>query len=340
MRRAPLLLLVLSLLAGCAEPEPPAAADAAPPPVADAAPLAGADADEPEPEEPAAPTARTLHLGADGSLADEAPAAGMLTMGGSYARCFAEPVCPHLVFESAPLPRDVVLGPQTVMVSLWLQADAPIPPGVFGHAAWFGSSLAMPLTDILESEPVMPGAPTLVEIPLAIEAAPVVVPAGATFRLYVISGTMHEQSGALKLLTGGETPSAVTFTAAETTLPAPGVPDVQGVAGELPAGSFPDGRVVPEDKRSARHAFTIPAGNVSRVLVELRLTGSATGGGDLDMDVLLGETLLAGGHTPHGAEAVFLAGPSAQALAGKDITVVVGNFHAPLATYEVVVTTS
>ena len=348
----PLVLLVAPLLGGCLAGSDPSGATGGGTSIVES-PADGAGGGEDvnatgttgdldaEDAAPRPVLARTLHLGADMRLGEAVPEAGAVTMGGSYAQCFATSGCGVLAFEGERLARDLLLPPQTVMVRYTVEASAPVAPGAFGFAAWFGTDAAMPVFSIADhSAPILPGSRVQVEVPIQLET-PVVLPAGAAFRLYALSGAVHEASGILKLLVGGEAASSVTFLAREIGLPAPASPVSEAAAGETPAPGFPAGDALPEAQRRGRHAFVLGP-NVTRVTVELKLLSSVHpgGGGDLDVDVYAGERHLAGAHTPFHAETVFLAGPALDGLAGGEITVVVSNFFSPGAKYEVVVTQS
>lgn len=333
------LLLALVPASGClGAPEEPMAATrpgAVPTAEEDASMAAEVPADPMDEAEPARLAERALHLATDGTLADEPPEPGTMPMAGSYAACFGLASCQVLTFESEPLPTAIVIPPQTVTVRYRVEAVAPIAPGPFGFAAWFGSTVATPLFAIKEVGPMAPGV-SLVEVPLEV-TRPIVVPEGASLRLHGLAGNLHEGSGLLKLLVGGEHASAVTFSWRPLTLPASlAAAAAETFTGTLVAGSFPVGDPVPKEHREAYHAFTVDA-NATRVLVSLRQSGGPRPG-DLDLDVLLGGDLLAGSHTSGHEEAVFLAGPALAGLHGKELTVRVSNFFSPNASYELIVT--
>lgn len=344
-RRALLLLplLVLAPLAGClggdGEPldsETPAGTTDAGGATAPTA-QAGADVDAALMADAALdlPITQTLYFDPAGGLVPVAGEASAVPMGGSYAKCFATPPCHFVSFTSAPFARDTILPPQTVKVTLHLEAAGPVAPGAFGVAAWLGSPLGMALYRIVDVSVLAPGVHT-VEVDLELQR-PLVIPAGQPLQIYSLAGNVHENTGLLQLLMGGEAASAVTFLAGPVQLAAiasSGQPET--FTGKLAVPGFPAGTVVPEEHREASHAFTVSP-NATRLLVTLRMSAGPRAG-DLDLDVLKGGEPVMGSHTPLDTESVFLAGPALADLRGQELTVRVSNFWAPDATYEVIVT--
>lgn len=279
------------------------------------------------------PAVRTLYVSADGSLSTILPGAATMAMGGSYVVCFLTPPCDFLAFTSMPLTESVVLPPQTVKVTLHLEAIVPVAPGAFGVATWFGSPIGMPLDTIVEVGPMAPGMHQ-VDVSLQVER-PIVIPKGQPFQFYTLAGNMHEHSGTLLLHTGGDAASAIEFLAMPIELPAGSAGQPETFTGSLPLPTFPAGSVSPEHS-VAEHTFTVGP-NATSIVVSLRQSGGPRAG-DLDLDLLMGGNPIAASHTPLDTEGIYLAGPAMDGLRGAELTVRVSNFFSPDATYEVLVT--
>lgn len=334
------VLVLLSTVSGCAGPE--TAAPLVPSASGTGVGADGAAGDAANDSAPEPPVARTLYL-AKGVLVDGAPAAASEAMAGGYADCFTRPPCNALEYRSAKLERPLLVAPEPVVVTLWVQADAPVASVMaFDWAVWFGSSRGMHLSAIsTDGAPVLPGAPVRIELRLAFdELLPLAVPAGEALQLFALSGKVHEQTGILKILYGGTTASKVGFTGANLTddpLRYADRGDETTLRGSIPHPGWPLGALGAPVDSIRQHAVTL-GDNATFLEVRLRQTGGPINPGDIDMDLFDRATRLAGSHTPYAEESMLVAGPAVEALRGKPLHIRVSVFLAgPDTPYELLV---
>lgn len=337
-----ILLLLAVVFAGCTDGDADRTNDEKEPETKD--PLDGEnETDVAEPVIDQTPVEETLYLDGSG-LVTENPAAGSIPMAGSYSSCFVTRPCSVLTFESEPTDVPIALGPEPVRVTYWLATDSVVPSsGMFDHGVWVGSTYAMALNAIqTNNDVIVAGTPLKVEFTLEFGTkAPVFVPAGESVRVYLISGMAHEEAGTLKLLYGGDTPSAITYTRHNLTddpLANFSAAGPTGFSSSLSGPGFPaSGARSEPGEHYNHHSFTV-GDNSTFIEVRLEQTGGPSEDADLDLDLYTADgDLVAGGHTPMGDEAILLGRPTVEGLRGEEMVLRVTLFSGVNVAYTVTV---
>lgn len=289
------------------------------------------------------PVEETLYLDGSGLVA-QAPAAGSMPMAGSYSSCFVTRPCSFLTFESESTDVPIALGPEPVKITYWLATDSAVPSaGAFDHGVWVGSTYAMALNAIqTNNDVIVAGTPLKVEFTLEFGTkAPVFVPAGESVRIYLISGLAHEESGTLKLLYGGDTPSAITYTRhnlTEDPLANISAAEPTGFSSSLAGPGFPATAARSEPgEHYNHHGFTV-GDNTTLIEVRLEQTDGPSEDADLDVDLYTaGGEAIAGGHTPTGTETILLGRSTVEGLRGENLVLRVTLFSGVNVAYTVTV---
>lgn len=289
------------------------------------------------------PVERTVYLTTGMELVEEVPAAGEMTMAGSWVTCLSVG-CELFDFAGPAVPEAGMVHPDGVTLTLFLRADGPVPPApdFFNVLSYLGSDRAVPYKNQdVAMDPMLPGETVQVDVAYDGEGqAPLVLSAGDGLRLLLQMLTLHEESGTLQLLVGGETASALTLRWSNLTadpVAEAGPAATETVSGELMWPEFPAGMVVGgEGMTYAEHPVDVAA---DAAVVSVRLDNVQATVAQPDVDIFLydGERLVSQSRTPSSDEAIHLAGPALDGLRGGNLTLQVVNFSGVQTTYDVVV---
>lgn len=276
----------------------------------------------------------TLYMAADGSLVPEIPDAGSIAAGDFVLRWgTGSGTHPQL---SHARTNDTLIMPHGASVTLWVTTDQPVFPatGVLPDIAiWLGSGHHLPLVGSGSVDGLMlPGQALRVSFELGAPEAQPILRADEIDLLVTVTMTQLEAHN-VRVLTGPDHPSQVTFTGATVPAIEPAATDAEAreIAGSLPLFD----RVIgngPQGMNHAEHSIQI-GDNDSRLRIEVAATG---GGHTIDMDMMLlapDGRVITWGVTPYSHELIELEGDGLAAYHGQILTLRVANHLGVLMEY-------
>jgi hypothetical protein len=280
----------------------------------------------------APPHAVTLYLTADGHLSAVKPAEGQVTATMLPTALLTGAQTVEFLGEPATAPG--LIAAKTVAVTLWVQADAPMPSnGEFDAGIWLGTTRGDTLSKyaVFPAPAVAPGTVQRLDMQLEFGTQlPIPIPKGESVKA-LVGVTGDYGAGTSRILVGGDHASSVNLT-------------LEGLAGD-PFAATP----VNESRLTGELTGATPGmcggtpvvsalqqpihvqANAS--FLEIRLVASASAPVDIDIRVSDPNGVLASSNTPKADETLLLGGPEFKAYAGKDLTLEVA-LCAGQATYE------
>jgi hypothetical protein len=264
-------------------------------------------------------------MGADGGLTAAPPGAGAVPAGDFIVRwATGMGTHPALVGNGT-----LLLDPADVHITLYLETDLPVLPaeGLLPDvAAWFGADGHTPIVSGAKIGPLMPGAPAEVSFTLAhAELQPLLVASESLDLIVAVTMTQMEAHG-VRIRTGGDHASRVTFTAA--TPPAP-----FALPMELRARTITGLLPLPE-----RVVGMLPVAGLNHIDIPIPVDSSAThllvsvdgtrGGHTVDMDMQLLDAqgrVITWGVTPYAQERLVVQGDGLAPYRGTELTLRVMN---------------
>ncbi len=318
------LLVATVALAGCSDSEPDTAPDSAMD-EPDGTTTATPEIEEETPAE-IGPIQRDLYFQADGTLAAEPGSAGTISIG-TPTTGLATGVNPT-EFTSNPFNLPVLLLPETITLTAFIQSDGPlVSNGLFDLAAWVGSEEAKPGFSFVTHTPVhAPGEPLEVSMTVNVPRG-LYIDEGGAFQVFLSGTFLGGETGFPELVVGDEHPSRINLTWQMYSIdPLAGADAVEGddLTGQVANSLSPTNCDAAPGTTSQTHDVLIEDGAVGLRLA-LQATSNRFPMADLDLDLFQGSTWLAGGHTPYDADGIFLADASFESMGGQTLTVKVST---------------
>lgn len=313
----PVLLMIVALLAGCAEDTTPGSDRAPEPTPTLEAPGPG---EPPVEAEPGLANETTFYFTEDGGLAIEAPEAGAITLGASPAGLVAGDF-KLIDLQGAPAEAPYWFETAAVDVTVWVRSDVPLASNqLFDVAVWGGTTRSMPLFtfDTFPGGALAPDVATEMTFRLEFDdLMDLYVPVEDALRFHVASMSDLD-TGVLEMLVGGDHASHVrpTLRASGDHLAERGDEASEDFEGVLRNMSMTDCPVM-EGTTHEFHDVEVPEGTVYLEFL-LALSGGVTNV-DLDFDLFDGDRHVGGGHRPYPDEGMLFVGPTAEDLAGKTL---------------------
>ncbi len=316
VRLVPVACLVAAVLAGCFG-SPASPADTSPTASGTPSPSGAAPAaDLPRLGDP---VRATLFFTADGGLSWEAPNEGSIPIGmpSTWPATGVRPT----EFLSAPLGQGLLIAPEDIAVTAYVQSALPqFSNGVFDFAAQVGSTRASGAwTYTAAPNPATaPGSVQEFRVTLSFgDRSGLVVLPGDSLRAIAI-GQMGAETGEPHLLVGGEQASRIELTLQNYTVDPTG--PLAPLGPESFTGQLTGAGTVPTCDASPGTTSLTHDVEVAADAVAFEAVLESGSGGDVDLFLSDGGSVVASGTSAEGRESVFLAAETLSGLQGRTLT--------------------